>query len=115
MPWETNTSLTALNLSFEARTSGSFDLTFSAAAEGGGSNLWAPKDLRISRNCWTCSVVTACNDGWFVGEVISMTTIALTMSMNCWTLFNVIICSDDDGFGLPGGVVGCASDNGGPL
>lgn len=67
------------------------------------------RDLRMSKNCWTCSVVRSCASGWFVGgvEAISMATNALTMSMNCWALLNVTMGSDD-GFGLLGGVVGCA-------
>jgi len=68
------------------------------------------RDLRMSKNCWACSVVRAYTDGWravlLVGkrelahfeageEAICMATMALTILMNCWALLNVRIFSDD--------------------
>jgi len=105
----TNISMTFLKSSVDARAFGSLNSTLSTMAGGGGVSCLVPRDLRKSKNCWTCSVVTICWSGWFVGEVeaISMVTTALTMSMNCWALLNVTMGSDD-GFGLLGGVVGCA-------
>jgi hypothetical protein len=69
MPRKTNISLTVLNSSFEARAGGSSDLPLSVAAGGGGGSCLVLRDLRISKNCWTCSVVTICGCGWFVGKV----------------------------------------------
>jgi hypothetical protein len=51
MPWKTYTSLTVLNLSFEARASDSLDLTLFVAAGGGGGSYLVLRDLRMSRNC----------------------------------------------------------------
>jgi len=58
-----------LNSSVEARAFGSSDSTLSAAAGGGGGPGLVLRNLRMSKNCWTCSVVTICGDGWFVGNV----------------------------------------------
>jgi hypothetical protein len=69
MSQKTNTLLTVLNLSFEARASGSSDLPLSIAAGRGGGSCLVLRDLRMSKNCWTCLVVTICGCGWFVGKV----------------------------------------------
>jgi hypothetical protein len=63
------TSLTFLNSSVEARAFGSSDLTLSTAAGGGGGPCLVLRDLRMSKNCWTCSVVIICGDSWFIGNV----------------------------------------------
>jgi hypothetical protein len=74
-------------------------------------------DWRMSKNCWTCSVVTTCDDVWFVGEqvhfeageeAICMATTALTISINSWALLNVTTRSEDGRLGLLGGVLGRA-------
>jgi hypothetical protein len=67
MPRETNTSLTVLNSSFEARAGGSSDSTLSAA--GGGGPWLILRDLIMSRNCWASCTNSTCDDGWFVGGV----------------------------------------------
>jgi hypothetical protein len=50
MPQKTNILLTVLNLSFEARASGSSDLSLSIAAGGGGGSCLVLRDLRILNN-----------------------------------------------------------------
>jgi hypothetical protein len=69
MPRKTNTLLTALNSSFEALAGGSLDLPLSTAAGGGGGSCLVLRDLRISKNYWTYSVVTIYGCGWFVGKI----------------------------------------------
>ena len=105
----TYTSLTFLNSSVDPRAFSCSDSTLATAAGGGGVSCLVPRDLRMSKNGWTYSIVTSCGSGWIIGgvEAMSMATTALTMSMNCWALLSVTMGSDD-GFGLLGGVVGCA-------
>jgi hypothetical protein len=105
---KTHTSWTVLNSSLEARALGTSPVALDGFPGGGGGPCLAMRDLRISKNCWTCSVVTICDDVWFVGDVCMATT-ALTMSINSWALLNVTTCSDGGRFGLLGGVLGCAS------
>jgi hypothetical protein len=68
MPRKTNTSLTVLNSSFEARVGGSSDSALSAVAGGGGPWL-EPRDLRMSKNCWASCTNSTSDDDWFVGGV----------------------------------------------
>jgi hypothetical protein len=65
---DTYTSLTVLNSSLEARGFGSPD-SLDSLVGGGGGPCWVLRDLRMSKNRRTYSVVTTCADGWFAGNV----------------------------------------------
>jgi hypothetical protein len=105
---KTHTSLTVLNSSLEARAFGSPD-SLDGFAGGGVGPCLVLSDWSMSKNCWTCSVVTIGDDVWFAGdEAICMATTALTISINSWALLNVITRSDDGRLGLLGGVHGRA-------
>jgi len=64
---KTYNSLTVLNSSLEARAFGSPDPS-DGLVGGGGGPCWVLRDLRMSKNCWTYSVVTTCAGGWFAGN-----------------------------------------------
>ena len=131
---EAYTSFTVLNSSLDARdTTSSGSVSSEVVDSESSDSLSESADFALvsfSKSCSRCPTVRGCADVWRVGfsggareqahfeagrEATCMATTALTISMNCCALFNVTICSDDGRFGLLGGVLGCAWDNGAPV